>query len=454
MATETTLHPDPPAWTPSALRGRDAPLHRERLGTREQLGIDPDELVVATGHQAMIWHPGVLAKDLAAAERVTLLRRDGQPARALHFIADHDANDGGLVAYPTATLERRGWRMLPTTDGGSTCDLPPAMPTAAPSSDVASTEVRRGLDAIERAVDRHRDAPNLAFQIGRATADLARPLTGPIDRHSMSRLLETPIGVHLVEAMMSDPEACIVAHDQALDADRRHRAGRDGRLPRPVARPLRRGRSDELPLWRFERDGRRPVRRGEDVDPATCRPRALLATAMARLGACDLFVHGLGGGLYDHAMERWIGAWLGADVADTLAPATVASATLRLPLASRAPDAEGERRTPEGLHRLRSDPDLGRSGPDRRAILLAAIEAAPRGSRARRAAYLELRREVDDARRRGRDQIDRYRGDLDRLAEHRRRAEVAQDRTWAFPFFTMEALTGLRRSVEVAFAPA
>ena len=88
MATETTLHPDPPAWTPSTLRGRDAPLHRERLGTREQLGIDPDELVVATGHQAMIWHPGVLAKDLAAAERATLMRRDGHPARALHFIAE------------------------------------------------------------------------------------------------------------------------------------------------------------------------------------------------------------------------------------------------------------------------------------------------------------------------------------------------------------------------------
>ena len=452
VVTDTILQPDPDDWTPSTHHDPSDPLDRERRLTRTELGFDPDALLIATGHQAAIWHPGILAKDLAVAELANALHDDGRTARAVHFIADHDANDGGLIPYPTADLQRRSWRMLPAKAGTSTCDLPPASPSAPPRENLGLNSIDRGMQAIHTAVHAHRDAPNLAFQIGLATADLAHPFTGDVPRRSMSGLLETPIGAFLLDAMISDPDACIEAHDRALESDRRSRARHLGRLPRPVARPLRRVDGDELPLWRRTDSGRRPVRRGERVDPESCRPRALLATALARLGGCDLFVHGTGGAIYDRAMEIWIRDWLGEAIAATLAPSTTATATLRLPL--EPPDAEGaiDQWTPEGLHRLRSDPDLARAGTPRRPVLLDAIDAAPRGSRARRAAYLALRDEVEEARRRGEIEIRRYRDELARKADDRRRIAVAQDRTWAFPFHAAESLDALRASIRSAFA--
>ena len=450
--TETTLQPEPHAWNPAPTSTPNDPLGPERRATRMELGVGPDELVIATGHQATIWHPGILAKDLAVVELAAALRREGRPSAAIHFIADHDANDGGLIPYPTDELQRRGWRMLPTTDGFSTCDVPPATPASPPEERVGPPQVERGMRAIHAAVERRRDAPDLAFQIGLAAADLAHPFTGDLPRRSMTGLLGTPIGRHLLDAMASDPDACIAAHDDALEFDRHARADRLGRVPRPVARPLRRGDGAEMPLWRRTDSGRRPVRRGESIDPESCRPRALLATALARLGGCDLFVHGTGGAVYDRAMERWIRTWLGDAVASTLAPATTATATLRLPLAPPGSEDAADLWTPEGLHRLRSDPDLARTGPPRREALLAAIDAAPRGSGRRRTAFLALRDEVATARLRGADRILRYERELDRQTADRRRTDVARDRTWPFPFHTDEALETLRDSIRDAFA--
>ena len=39
-------------------------------------------------------------------------------------------------------------------------------------------------------------------------------------------------------------------------------------------------------------------------------PRALLLTLLLRSFACDLFVHGLGGEIYDPAMEAWVAPWV------------------------------------------------------------------------------------------------------------------------------------------------
>lgn len=448
---ETTLQPEPARWIPATPGSDEHGLAQARHETRAALGLDPERIAIATGHQAAIWHAGILAKDLAVVEMVDTLNATGRRAQGVHFIADHDANDGGLVNYPTGSLERVGWRMLPPVAAACTRDRPSARPSPPPATGFAHPEIEAGLRRIHTAVDAHRDAPSLAVQLGLATADLARPLTGDLPRRSMSQLLDTGIGQRLLEWMNEDPDACIVAHDQALELDRHARTDEDGRIPRAVARPLRRGAIDELPLWRATPEGRRPVRRGEHVDPATCRPRALLATALARLGACDLFVHGIGGGVYDRAMELWIEAWLGRDVAATIAPATVATATVRLPLDAPTDADDLEDWTPEGLHRLRSNPDLGREDEPRREAMLEAINAEPRGSDRRRKAYLDLRREVSEARRRGRCEIERYAERLDARASARRRLDVARDRTWPFPLHRPSDLEALRTCVRDAF---
>ena len=70
---------------------------------------------------------------------------------------------------------------------------------------------------------------------------------------------------------------------------------------------------DELPLW---------------DTPNGMYPKALLLTALTRVGFADLFVHGHGGATYDVVMEEWVRNWLGIKLDN----AVVVSADLRLDL--------------------------------------------------------------------------------------------------------------------------
>jgi len=448
---------DPPATACPPPRDRSTMPSDVAAWRRETLaafGIDPDRTVIATGHQAAIWHPGILAKDLVVRAIHDRASATGEPTIPLHFIADHDANDAGLVRLPAlddadGLPTALGWRLRPAGHGRSTRDRPAGPATAPPPHRSPIPALGDRIESIRAAVDRQADAESEAMQLGLAAAELARPLAGDIDRRSMSRLLQATVGRVLLDRMLADPAACADAHDAAVEADRDRRAGGGRRRPRGVALRLRRPGAIELPLWRDTPDGRRPVTVGEPIELDALRPRALLATALARLAGCDLFVHGLGGGVYDTVMEDWLARWLGPEVRAALAPAIVATATLRLPLPLTTID---DPMTPEALHRLRNDPDLGSLEPPTRHTLLAAIDAAPRRSPARRAAYLALRTAIDDARRRGADVL----ADAERrMADQRRLARsnaLALDRTWAFPLHDDAALQELRASISTAFS--
>ena len=60
------------------------------------------------------------------------------------------------------------------------------------------------------------------------------------------------------------------------------------------------------------------------------RPRALMNTAFLRLFLADLFIHGIGGGLYDVLTDRIVREFFGVRAADYV----VVTATLRLPVDS------------------------------------------------------------------------------------------------------------------------
>lgn len=447
MTCEHTLQPDARNWIAAVRAERPDPTGSVRAATRDALRLDADAPIVATGHQASIWHPGILAKDLTLAA----MAETDPGLQTLHFIADHDADEGGLVTLPSgagSTLHRLDWNLLPAANGRGSRDRP-AGPCGLPPTGDFLPSVAAGIDAIRVAVDAASTSENAAMQLGEAAANLAAPWTGTIPRRSMSRLLETPVGAWILDRLATDPEAAALAHDRAVEAHRWSRAAtRGGRPPRGVARSLARDATLELPLWRTTPEGRVPVLAGESLDPATLRPRALLATAMARLAACDGFVHGLGGGVYDEAMEGWIRGWLGPEHADALAPVFVATATCRLPLDAPAFDPEGD---PTRLHRLRNDPDLGRAGSTLRTSLLDAIASAPAASPARRAAFQTLRRAIDDARRSNADELTAAAAAVRTQAGRRAAMTISTDRTWAFPLHDTGDLDDLSSSIRGAF---
>ncbi|MBL9148033.1 MAG: hypothetical protein JNM94_05000 [Phycisphaerae bacterium] len=412
----------------AALAGQ--PLETLRRDTRSALGLPTDRPLILAGHQAGIWHAGILAKWLLADR---LAKATG--GTALQLVVDQDVNDAGAIAYPALKDGSLTTALLPATParrGGPTGLQPPidlGAPTVAPVAEAAE-----GVEAIRAAMRAERGAPNLAAQTAAATMKLLGDRVAPMPTIAATSLLSTPVGQALLDEMRRHPARCAEAYNRALAADPH------------LARPLADG---ELPLWRIEagNGARARVRADETGDTRSLAPRAFLMTALVRLAACDLFIHGTGGGRYERVTEAWIREWLGVE----LAPMSVATATLRLPLARYLSDTKALTRTE--LQRLRWDPDAGPSarGPsERKAGLLAAIAAAPRRSRARRDAYVALTKFVRERR----DALAPALASAEALVASSRAAAAAQlvttSRTWPWPLHAPAALDELARRVSAS----
>ncbi|MEZ6234572.1 MAG: hypothetical protein R3B68_10320 [Phycisphaerales bacterium] len=458
-----TFDPAPAEWC-----CRAAPTDHDLLAFRGELGLPTDRPVVMSGHQAAVWHAGIAAKVFAldaAGERFG--------AASAWVVVDQDLGAPGRVAYPS-------WKAEGGTGGSGsrapirrTLDLLPAAPADVvtgrqgaqrPGSveldGGATRETRESIGRVAGAVAAHAGAESRAMQITRA----ALGLLGPVRRArsledgvpvlvSALALSRTALFARVLTAMRNDADACVATYNAAVT---RHP---DGRL-RPLAATA--PRSLELPLWRIDDAGRRhPVFVGDlgDTPPESLAPRALAMTALLRWGACDLFIHGLGGGRYDPVMERWLGEWLG--VRD-LAPAVVVSATRLLPMVDEPPP------TPEQVAQARWAAHHARHDP----VIAVEREAGPargddaNGTGIKTLSVSDKKRELADAvaHATGPDRAARFRAMHQWLAEQRAKrsdaivaldaraaalaeqadlAGVVFDRTWPFPLLPDASMRSL-----------
>lgn len=460
--------PEVTIWPPASHWPRAATaLAEDARRFRQQLGLPVDRPVIMSGHQAALWHPGILAKWLGA--RAWAAAHGWAAAWA---VVDHDPEDFTVVRVParddhgrlveaTVPIAPRevGERVRA---GAAPCTLPPFdVPGGAPPkacTPLASPE--RARAALRAARAGARSAPE---QLTAATW----ALIGGLAPHIVfaSRLGATDLVVSLVQRMAADPRACRAAYNDALRA-----APAESRLT-PLGEDPRRGH--ELPLWVI--DGATGVRRrvwsadlavGAGVPGARVLPRALMLSGVLRLGACDVFVHGLGGGAsrfagledrhagYDRATEAWLGAWLGR----VLAPSVVVSATMRLPLLDGPPVSEtsvAEARW--SAHAAGHSPAMigDEAGARRKTLALAEINRLARGSRERREAYLRMHQDLQAVR-------SQRAGALEQIAQRARSAArryqdqtVALDRTWSLALFEAGAVASLDAAVRARLdAPA
>ncbi|MDZ4753220.1 MAG: hypothetical protein SGJ11_01830 [Phycisphaerae bacterium] len=401
------------------------PLTEWQRSGRAVLGLAIDRPIIVTGHQAGIWHAGILAKWFLAD---ALANRCAGEAAAL--VVDHDVNHAHIIAYPAlvdGTLTE-AFLPVPKAPRGGPTALQPAVHFNAPETPPVP-EVTPQLHALREVLNAQSDAQCIAEQMARATSDLLRPYIKPMATVFATRIMTTPIAEALVAAMQRDPVRCIDAYNAAVASDRQ------------AVRPLA---ADELPLWRLTATGRLPVRADNGTGPLA--PRALFMTAITRIALCDLFVHGTGGARYERLTEAWIRAWLGIE----LAPMSVATATLRLPLEIHLGDRHVT--TPAELRRVEFDPDLvalpsSSHGPSLfKRSLLAAIAAAPRGSRERRGHYQTLRHQLDERRDANRELITRLRADVESSRAEAASAQLARSRTWPWPLHAPERLHALHEA--------
>lgn len=451
------LEPAPPWAVPtSTSTSRDAiarciNAHADRLGTAH---LDATGRVIATGHQAWLWHPGILAKDMAM---VAACQSTG--ASPLHLVVDQDAHEALSITVPTVDDEELGTRTLRLVSHD------PAVPTGwQPAVDVDAVRERLGsfslpgrvdTDLIDplrkRLFDALTDLPpyrTLAEQIAVVLTRLMRPYCGDLSLVFASDLVE----IFDYDEVLRDARACAEAYNRAVAAQ-----PNSGIAPLMVERervelpvwacrwnsPRQRvfaDLADSEPLWTFANG--EPVDR-EQYDLA---PKALLLTAIMRSRVCDLFIHGSGGagvsggpGGYDRITEQWWADWRG----ETLAPMALATADVYLGFDVPVADREDVTRAVWYQHHLPHNIDRVSGEPDPRKVALFNVKGKAAYERLQRinadlvAAHPELMREADER--------------LRRVRTGLQNAALAAKRDWCFAFYPSEKIETLRQRIEAAF---
>lgn len=465
-----SLHIDPPEFTASD-RSLWKPRVRERDDAlRYNLGgwptLYPSDPVVMTGHQAGFWHCGILAKTLAAEAFANhLCANQSAFPKLAHVVVDQDDNDAGLIEYPSrdasGAIVVKQWRIAPHAEGVPTGLRTPVREVIAPT-DGATDFVNRGLQRIADTLRAHVREPSLAMQMARAAHDVIAARCPDTARSFIDGALQiskSEAFAHIVERILYFPRICIEAYNRAASE-----------FPAAGIRPLALSDNEdriELPIWRITSDGLRVNARVADVraaidanNLASLAPKALLMTAFLRVFACDLFIHGTGGGEYDKVMQRWLELWPAVGkfthspfIAQNLAPAVVATATVRLPLLDAPiPTAAEVARARWLAHAARHNPVL-LNDPDAahaKDFTLAAIRTDSKPDRL--TAYRALHADLAAYRDQHADELARLDTDAARLATLRGAAGPALRRTWPFPLVPYHALAELDARVRAFFA--
>lgn len=322
------------------LRARSARFH-QRFGLAASDWVDDDRPIVVTGHQPELFHPGVWAKNFAAA------RLAGQVGgAALNLDVDNDVPRSAHVRVPveqageirTVLIEydrRREespfeeWSVHDETLFASFADRVRAVLHPAIRDPLIDVFWPKAIEA-----SRLTDRLGLRFVAARHTIETswgARNAELPI-----SQACETDAFLWFVSHVLAHLPRFQEVHNACLGAYRRRYGIRSHH--HPVAELHEDGSWQEAPFWawRARAPRRRALyarRRGRELDlriagenepfltlplapdrEACCaverlrelpalgirlRPRALTTTMFARLLVGDLFIHGIGGAKYD-----------------------------------------------------------------------------------------------------------------------------------------------------------
>lgn len=358
-----------------------------RLGVPVVEDCDPEEPIIATGHQPEIFHPGVWVKgfllerlarligacpvdvvvDTDAFEAVSVASPCMQPAvvRCTHHLAVGSAQTCfGLSAPPSreeidafSAAVGAGLATLPQPEIGHNfarfCDLLPEASDDADNLAEAVTFARRRYEAA--AGNRYLEAP-------------------------LIRIARTEAFARFVIEMATDSERFVGVYNAELGAYRTRNAVRSAAQPVPDLSAE--GNRTELPLWRIDEhrretvwvemdaSGRTRLVAGDSViadlpdDTASAAnallesgeliaPKALALTLFIRMFCCDLFIHGIGGARYDEVTDGVIVGYFGVEPP----AAAVATMTLHLPLGLDLASDRELSDAKERLNRLTHNPD-------------------------------------------------------------------------------------------------
>lgn len=379
------------------------PLAELRTCARAALGLDTAAPAIATGHQVELYHPGVWVKNAvvtALAQRVK--------GQAVHLAVDTDSPKHLSLRWPG--------RALPITDDPRMMQSHWLGLVSAPGPE----HLRTLIEAIGADMSAWSFEPVMVRALRNAAAAYGRPGSLPAFMLDLSRRIDAYAGLaprvivaselwqgrpflSLACHVMARAHEFAVVYNAALAAYRTRHGVKSAGAPWPDLRvepdrcevpfwldDLTAGRRQRAAVvrdrgaWAIEHDSDRH-RLPEPADALAAAealaaflkshrlrlsPRAMMLTAFMRLLASDVFVHGIGGALYDRVTDAVMGRFFG------VAPPVfaVATATMFFPTARAAGRVDLGRIALEG-RRLRH----GWSDPAKR-IMAQRIAGAPRRS--------------------------------------------------------------------------
>lgn len=409
---------------------------------RAELGLPTDRPVIMSGHQAQVWHPGILSKYLAMSTAAEILG-----AHPAWLVVDQDTGEPTRLRY--ATSDPSSPQKASSAELANNSDHPGDAPTGLRQPATVSSAVPSELRQIAAALRAHENADSLSEQVQCATEDLLEPIVQPVQHLSALDIRRTSLFREFIGWLRESPEACREAYNRAITGV--HHSG---------VRPLRAGTETsgpEVPLWVLRDGVRKPAfaRDLETCTPDELAPRGLTMTGLMRLGACDLFIHGLGGGVYDQVTDRWLEGWLG-EGPGALAPSVVVSATIRLGGDVDLRAVEEAEELTWRAHAARHNPALlgDESAAAEKRALLESMETASPDQIA--GLYRHMHELLERVRREHKAELARMEERAARAralgAAARRDAEIARDRTLAFPLYPQDRLLALKKLVRDALA--
>lgn len=322
-----------------AVKIQNVPLALLRSSQRRSAGIDDQTLLLASGHQTELYHPGVWAKDALAF--LAAAKLTGQ---ALHLAVDIDQPKHLTLRWPGGEMPISDDQTLSSAQWSGLLLGP---------SDQYLARLKRESTAASSGWDFEPLLPEFFAALQQTTTE-PRGLSGALMR-AMQRLDES-LGVTthalLVSALLDSEPYLVLAHDLLARAEAtvhhynsvlaEYRAGHRVRsASRPMPDLAVAAGECEVPFWLDDLSGGTRKRATVSKDRAwvlvaeggdrfvfessadgfdaakklkiflnrhhlRLSPRALTLTMFFRLLLCDQFVHGIGGARYDQATDAWM----------------------------------------------------------------------------------------------------------------------------------------------------
>jgi hypothetical protein len=419
--------PDPELWPGELV----SPTSKMQMNARSSMQLPTDRPIVASGHQPILFHPGIVAK-LIALDHVA--RSTG--SASVWIVPDQDAVDPSLLRAPIESdgfLDEGSVRFGGESSG-------PAPSCSQRSIEISDENITEQLKPITSWLMGYEHEESIAKQFASATVgylcdvlDLEQPTLV-----YASELIPTGVAEGLVDSILDDPRTAVNAYNASV-----------ARFPSAGVRPLDVTDTHiELPFWKIDGTIRTQVmvREGDLIERNGLVPTGLLMTAMMRSQLCELFIHGFGGYEYDQITTDWIKNWLGKDIA----PAVGASATLTLAF-EQSHDIPSPERAVWKAHHAKHDPAMlgDHAAAEKKQALINAIQSSKSENAHQQTARLfaELQALLAETRSTHSQILDQFQSDVASAHRASKSNQLASDRTWGFPFYTDQQLLGLKDAV-------